>query len=63
MSERIFIKPAREGLTVVNPADYSIVPQDGCEVTADSYWHRRVIDGDIIVVMPKAKTKSQEGDA
>lgn len=64
MSERIYIKPARQGMTVVNPADYSIVPQDGCEVVADGYWHRRIADGDIIIASPKAQAKPKaEGNA
>lgn len=46
----MFVKPA-PGLKVRDPASRQHIPETGREVPdSDSYWVRRVIDGDVIVV-------------
>lgn len=47
---RIFVTPARKGLTVVNPFDQMHhLPAEGKEVVPDSYWYRLAADGDITI--------------
>lgn len=50
------VKPAREGLRVLDPADsMKPLPVEGKEVgDFDSYWHRRILDGDVVKVEPKS---------
>lgn len=44
------IKPAREGLIVLDPATYFPLPAEGAEVPETSYWQRRLLDGDVVLV-------------
>ncbi len=44
---RIFIKPAAPGLKVRKPVN-GYLAAEGEEVNADSYWLRRMADGDVI---------------
>lgn len=52
MSERIYIKPA-PGLTVRKPVG-GYLAESGEEVNRDSYWLRRLADGDVLEVTPPA---------
>lgn len=45
--DRIFIKPAAPGLKVRKPVN-GYLAFDGEEVNADSYWLRRIADGDVV---------------
>lgn len=45
----MFVKPA-PGLIVRDPLHMTPVPPQGREVPDISYWHKRVLDGDLIVV-------------
>jgi len=45
--DRIFIKPAAPGLKVRKPVN-GYLATDGEEVNAESYWLRRMADGDVI---------------
>jgi hypothetical protein len=58
----MFVKPA-PGLKIRDPKSKRHVPEDGIEVPdTDTYWVRRVLDGDVVVVQPAAvKTASQKG--
>lgn len=50
MSETILVRPA-EGRRVRYPADpRRVLPAEGAEVPAESYWLRRLADGDIELV-------------
>lgn len=45
--DRIFIKPAAPGLKVRKPVNGHLAAE-GEEVNADSYWLRRMADGDVV---------------
>lgn len=48
----MFVKP-RSGVKVRRPvAPFTHVPEEGMEVPVESYWIRRVQDGDLEVVAP-----------
>lgn len=48
--EQVFIKPV-SGKRVRDPNDgYAIVPDSGLFVVVDSFWQRRLDDGDIMIV-------------
>jgi Protein of unknown function (DUF2635) len=51
-NEMIFIKPA-EGLTIRDPKSRMQIPEDGKLVKRDTYWMRRIHDGDVILSTPK----------
>ena len=56
IGERVVIKPAK-GLTVLHPITFIAVPEEGQEFEYESYWARRLHDGDITMesLTPKAK--------
>ena len=45
----MFVKPAK-GLIVRDPLHMTPIPPEGREVPDIAHWHKRVIDGDLIVV-------------
>lgn len=45
----MFVKPA-PGLKVRDPVTKQHLPESGTEVPEDSYWIRRIADGDVVVV-------------
>lgn len=45
--DRIFIKPAAPGLKVRKPVN-GYLAAEGEEVNAESYWLRRMADGDVV---------------
>ncbi len=53
MTDRAFIKPAQPGTLVRKPIN-GYLAADGEEVTLDSYWRRRLADGDVVVAQPPA---------
>ncbi|MEW5727722.1 MAG: DUF2635 domain-containing protein [Pseudomonadota bacterium] len=58
----IHVKPAIVGgkpLVVRDPADNQPLPAEGKTVTRDSYWIRRITDGDVIEIAA-AKKKAKE---
>lgn len=44
------VKPAREGLIVLDPANYMPLPAEGAEVPQTTYWKRRLRAGDVVPV-------------
>ncbi len=56
MADTIFVKPA-QGLMIRYPHDpRRLLPEDGAEVAATSYWLRRLRDGSIMrVIIPEVK--------
>jgi hypothetical protein len=62
----MFIKPA-PGIQVRDPRSKLRIPETGIEVSAtDTYWARRLADGDVVVAEPKpaaapAKTPPAKG--
>ena len=51
--DTMFVKPA-PGLKVRHPETRFHIPDEGTRVPRDSYWTRRLVDGDVIEVAPKA---------
>lgn len=47
----VFVVP-KEGLKVRNPKDGAHLPDAGAEVPLDTYWRRRLRDGDVIEGKP-----------
>lgn len=53
----LFLKPRdpREGeppMTVLFPDGHAALKAEGQPVEMDPYWHRRIADGDVLVVDP-----------
>lgn len=53
-----FIKPA-PGFTVRNPDTGAVLPEEGAEVELNSYWLRRLADGDVIEAAKLSAAKPQ----
>lgn len=57
----MLVKP-REGVKVRDPVSKLHIPEAGIEVpNTDTYWARRLADGDVVEVKPAAKTASPKG--
>lgn len=54
---RAKLKPAKPGLIVRDPKTRRPLPEEGREVNLDSFWRRRLRDGDVVEVKsaPPAK--------
>lgn len=48
------LKPAREGLAVPDPERGDMLPRAGRTVPLNSYWRRRLRDGDVVEVQGSA---------
>lgn len=61
----MFVKP-NNGLSVRCPVKGTSLPKDGAEVPDNTFWRRRLSDGDVVVAKPKAAAKGDsqknEGD-
>ncbi|MBI1214551.1 MAG: DUF2635 domain-containing protein [Alphaproteobacteria bacterium] len=63
--EKITVRPARPGLLVPNPENkHEPLKADGETVTQSTYWRRRLLDKDVVIVKPAApaqpRSKSKE---
>ncbi|MBK68022.1 MAG: DUF2635 domain-containing protein [Rickettsiales bacterium] len=56
--KRLFIKPA-DGMVVRDPMTKEKLPVEGKETLINSYWQRRIKDGDVIVFKP-SKSKGSK---
>lgn len=66
MPETMYIKPARNGVLLRNPATGEIIPPEGATVTLGPYrvfWLRRIKDGDALAVATKEATDKDSNDA
>lgn len=60
MSETKFVVPA-DGLQVRDPATGAVLPAEGAEVPLNTYWLRRLGDGDVReAIAPKSTTKKEK---
>lgn len=58
--QHLKIKPANENIIVRMPEkQYQALPIDGDEVPNNSYWQRRLKDGDVERVTRKASRKAE----
>lgn len=53
---KTLIKP-KEGLSILNPATRLNLKAEGDFVDLNTYWKRRIIDGDVVIVEPKEESK------
>ena len=58
--KKLFLKPAREGLVVRDPANGRPLPPEGEAVAPSSYWDRRLADDDVVKTKPKPAAKEKE---
>lgn len=59
---KMFVKPA-PGLKVRLPDNpRAFLPEDGADVERDSFWMRRLFDGDVVTATPKKKPTTQRSD-
>ena len=54
----MFVKP-NNGLSVRCPVKGSPLPKDGAEVPDNTFWRRRLRDGDVVNAEPKAVAKTR----
>jgi hypothetical protein len=55
----MIVKP-RPGVQVRDPRSRRHIPQTGIEVSdTDTYWVRRLLDGDVVVVPPAPKLEER----
>lgn len=60
--EKMFVKPA-PGLKVRLPDNpRAFLPDEGAEVERNSFWTRRLFDGDVVTATPKKKPTTQRSD-
>lgn len=58
MSKAMFVKPA-QGRRVRDPADGTVLPAEGREVTGNSlFWKQRLRDGDVLDIATAATPKA-----
>jgi len=63
--DALHVQPA-PGLVVRDPATRAPLPPEGAELTDSTYWQRRLIDGDVILVQtppeqaPKTPQRSKQ---
>jgi hypothetical protein len=48
--EQVFVKPAREGLVMFDPTSRRRLPDEGMLVPHETYWRRRIANGDAVLV-------------
>jgi hypothetical protein len=53
-SEQVFVKPARAGLVMFDPTSRRRLPDEGMLVPRDTYWRRRLANGDAVLAKQPA---------
>lgn len=53
---KVLVKPLNNAV-LIDPSSNQTVPKDGVKVKLDTYWRRRIADGDAEVVKEKRTTK------
>lgn len=49
-NEQVFVKPAQPGLVMFDPTTRRQLPDEGMLVPRDTYWRRRIANGDAVLV-------------
>lgn len=63
-NNRARLKPASPELVVRDPITRQALPADGELVDLSDYWHRRLAEGDVVLVTAaKAASKTVQGTA
>lgn len=55
----MFVKP-QDGRSVPDPDRGDLLPAEGREVSANQYWYRRQLDGDVVIVPPVEQEPTAE---
>ncbi|CFR03610.1 DUF2635 domain-containing protein [Yersinia kristensenii] len=55
----MFVKPTA-GRAVRDPVKGTFLPESGTEVPDNSFWHRRIQDGDVVQIPAKSVTSAFE---
>lgn len=58
---KLKVRPA-EGLQIRHPLTMAILPKDGMIVEQDSYWVRRLKDGDVVLVETIENEEQKQAD-
>lgn len=61
MPEKVFLKPARPGLVVRDPATMEPLPDAGAYKSPSIYWKRRIREGSVILDDPPKNPKKTDG--
>lgn len=61
MQDKIFIKPA-DGRQVRDPVTKEPLYAEGDSKPRNSYWLRRIKDGDVVIVSPVKRKAEKGGD-
>jgi hypothetical protein len=48
-TDTVRLLPARPDVTVRDPITFEPLPSDGADKPLDTYWSRRLVDGDVMV--------------
>ncbi|MBL1321511.1 MAG: DUF2635 domain-containing protein [Methylophaga sp.] len=59
-STQQFLKPANPDVLVRNPERGGHLALEGEVVPKNSYWHRRLADGDVVAAKPVKPTKEKK---
>lgn len=59
MNKKIFLKPNKPGLIVRNPINGLPLPASGLTVELNSYWRRRLRDGDVVELRQPKQLKQK----
>jgi len=57
MPDLLFLKPANPKIIVRDPVNRKALPADGAKVADNSYWQRRLKDGDVVKTKPVTSKK------
>lgn len=57
----MFVKP-KDGLSVCCPVRGEALPKEGAEVPDNTFWRRRMKDGDVNLVQKGVKNTAQKED-
>lgn len=49
LNMRAYVKPA-PGMRIIDPASGYVMPDEGKEVVYTTFWHRRVMQGDCVLI-------------
>jgi len=60
VANEITIQPAREGLIVRDPITAEALPPAGARKPRNSYWLRRLRDGDVVEAKPAKRARKSE---
>lgn len=55
----MFVKP-KDGRSVTDPDRGDLLPAEGREVSANQYWYRRQLDGDVVIEPPVEQEPADE---